>query len=106
MDVDDEVEFVDDEPNFATVNDDFTLDSQYHSATPDLTMSTGSFEEEVDELADDVPMPLITEHPFTDQLQVHLPQIQGPPKELVEDDEDEDDEFAMLEAWLDKHTVV
>ncbi|KAE9393645.1 P-loop containing nucleoside triphosphate hydrolase protein [Gymnopus androsaceus JB14] len=113
VDSDDEVEFVDG-PIPADDNDDFALDSQYYDATPDLTMSTHSFEDEEYEL-DDAPMAYTPEskHAALAYLSEAEPQekmsglVQGPLK-IVEPDGmqvDDDEEFALLEAWLDQNTV-
>ncbi|KAJ3786903.1 hypothetical protein GGU10DRAFT_386257 [Lentinula aff. detonsa] len=123
----DEIEFIEEPTTAANQDyDDFFLDSQYYNtspATPDLTISMQSFEHEEDEL-DDEPMPYnrisisnpqISSHttPFTQETKQsdNLPQSgvlkQEGLKEVLNEEErlqkEYDDEFAVLEAWLDEH---
>ncbi|KAJ3770848.1 hypothetical protein FB446DRAFT_136580 [Lentinula raphanica] len=124
---DDEIEFVDElAPAIDGNDDDFYLDSRYYNmtpATPDLTTSTQSLEDEEDEL---------TEEPLPYNASSQVP-FKGPPlvnfdisqkakpsdftnntglkqelaKKVLGEEErlqkEYEDEFAMLEAWLDEH---
>ncbi|KAJ3864985.1 hypothetical protein EV359DRAFT_39824 [Lentinula novae-zelandiae] len=94
LDDDQEIEFVE-EPTPGHDYDDFMLDSQYYNdipATPDLTTSMRSFEDEEDEL--------------DTELMSLQPKQQGQNEELNEEEklqQEYEDEFAILEAWIDEH---
>ncbi|KAJ3837994.1 P-loop containing nucleoside triphosphate hydrolase protein [Lentinula raphanica] len=124
---DDEIEFVDElAPALDGNDDDFYLDSRYYNmtpTTPDLTTSTQSLEDEEDELAKE-PLPYIasSQVPFKGPPLVDFDISQkakpsdftnntGSKQEVAKEvfneeqrlQKEYEDEFAMLEAWLDEH---
>ncbi|KAJ3930521.1 MAG: DEAD-domain-containing protein [Lentinula lateritia] len=111
LDDDQEIEFVE-EPTPGHDYDDFMLDSQYYNAipaTPDLTTSMRSFEDEEDELDTE----LMSHNNFVQEIERTTnfpeslqPKQQGQNEELNEEEklqQEYEDEFAILEAWIDEH---
>ncbi|KAJ3923241.1 P-loop containing nucleoside triphosphate hydrolase protein [Lentinula edodes] len=126
LDDDEEIEFVE-EPTPGHDYDDFMLDSQYYNAipaTPDLTTSMRSFEDEEDELDtelishDNFPNPpssFTSRKPVNSVQEIERttnfpesfrPKQQGQNQQLNEEEklqQEYEDEFAILEAWIDEH---
>ncbi|KAF8823771.1 hypothetical protein HHX47_DHR9000111 [Lentinula edodes] len=126
LDDDEEIEFVE-EPTPGHDYDDFMLDSQYYNAipaTPDLTTSMRSFEDEEDELDTelishdnfpDPPSSFTSRKPVNSVQEIERttnfpesfrPKQQGQNQQLNEEEklqQEYEDEFAILEAWIDEH---